>query len=155
MGESRARRFSNPRAYGGRELFVDDVPSIQDTRRLQHDHLGLFVGGSAMLDTAGHDCKLTRPQLDDLVPELDAKAASPDQKHLFHVIVVVPRECPLHLDQLDLLAVQLCHDLGLPVLREPGKFFSDVDGFHVALARGYRTLSHYKLYEGDAVTRLG
>jgi hypothetical protein len=25
--------------------------------------------------------------------------------------VVVPRECPLHLDQLDLLDVQLCHDL--------------------------------------------
>ena len=45
-----------------------------------------------MLDTAGHDDKLARPQLDNPVPELDAKAAPPDQKHLFHVVVVVPRE---------------------------------------------------------------
>ena len=54
--------FSNPRAHGCRELFVVDVPRIQDTRRLPQDHLGLFVGSRAMLDTAGHDDKLARPQ---------------------------------------------------------------------------------------------
>jgi hypothetical protein len=41
------------------------------------------------------------------VPELDAKAALPDQKQFVHVIVVVPRESPLHFDQLDrVLAVR-------------------------------------------------
>jgi hypothetical protein len=82
-----------------------------------------------MLDTTGHDDKLARPQFDNLVPELDAKAAAPDQKHFFHVIVVVPRECPLHLNQLDLVAVQLGYDLGLLLLREEGKLFVDVDAF--------------------------
>jgi hypothetical protein len=50
------------------------------------------------------------------------------------VVVVVPRECPLHLDQLHLLAVQLSHDLGLPLLREAGKLFGDVDAFHLSYA---------------------
>ena len=35
--------------------FGREAPRIQDTRRLQHDHLGLFIGSRAMLDTAGHD----------------------------------------------------------------------------------------------------
>jgi hypothetical protein len=35
--------------------------------------------------------------------------------------VVVPRECPLHLDQLHLLAVQLGHDLGLPLPLPPAQ----------------------------------
>src|SRR5215469_4073900 len=83
-----------------------------------------------MLDTAGHNDKFARSQLDNPVPELDPKAATPDQKHLFHVIVVVPRKGSLHLDQLDLLAIQLGHDLGLPLFRKPGKLFSDVDAFH-------------------------
>src|SRR6266478_7539216 len=84
-GEIRVWYFSNPHAHGCRERFVDDVPRIQDTRRLQQDHLGLFVGSSAMLDATGHDDKLARPQFYIPVPELDAKAALPDQKHLFHV----------------------------------------------------------------------
>jgi hypothetical protein len=87
-----------------------------------------------MLDAAGHDDEFARPQLDNSVPEFDAKAPSPNQKHLFHVIVAVPRECPLHLDQLYLLAVQLGHDLGLPLLREAGKLFGDVDAFHLCYA---------------------
>jgi hypothetical protein len=33
---------------------------------------------------------------------------------LFRVIVVVPRECPRIFEQLELLIVQLGHDLGLP-----------------------------------------
>ena len=76
------------------EFVVDDVPRIRDTRRLQQDHLGLFVGNSAMVDTAGHDDKFTRPKLDDPASELNAKAASPDQKHLLHIIVVVPGMSP-------------------------------------------------------------
>ncbi len=69
-----------------------------------------------MLDATGHDDKLARPQFYIPVPELDAKAALPDQKQFVHVIVVVLRESPLHFDQLDLLAVQLGHNLGLPLL---------------------------------------
>jgi hypothetical protein len=88
-----------------------------------------------MLDAAGHDDKLTRPQFDNPVPELDAKAASPDQKHFFHAIVVVPRECPMHLYKLHLLAIQLRYDLGLPLLRKAGKLFGDVDAFHSTSAR--------------------
>src|SRR5713101_7141270 len=102
-----------------------------------------------MLDTAGDDDELARPELDNPLPELDAKAASPDQEHLFHVVVVVPRECPLHLDQFDLLAVQLGHDLGLPLLREPGKLLGDVDTFHLLPSRaGSRTLSHRSRMRG-------
>jgi hypothetical protein len=71
--------------HGGRELLVDYVPCIQDSRRLQQDHLG----SSAMLDTAGHDDKLAWPQRHNPFPELDAKSPSPDQKHFFHIIVVM------------------------------------------------------------------
>jgi hypothetical protein len=74
--------LSNPCAYGGRELSVDHVSHIPDACRLQQDHFGLFVGSSAMLDAAGHNDEFARPQLDNPVPELDAKSPSPDQKHL-------------------------------------------------------------------------
>ena len=83
-GESRAWYFSNPRAHGCRERFVDDVPRIQDTRRLQHNHLGLFVGSSAMLDATGHDDKLARPQFYIPVPELESGLARPKTIRLRH-----------------------------------------------------------------------
>jgi hypothetical protein len=83
-----------------------------------------------MFDTTRDDDELSRPQLDDSVPELDTEATAPYEKHLFHVIVMVPGEDPLHLDQLDLLPVQLGHDLRLPLLRKLGKFLRDADTFH-------------------------
>jgi hypothetical protein len=63
------------------DLALDCLPSCGSRSpysghlRLQQDHLGLFVGSSAMLDTAGHYDKLAGPQLDHPVRELDAKAA--------------------------------------------------------------------------------
>jgi hypothetical protein len=98
-------------------------------------NFGLFV------DTAGHDDELARSQLDNPVPELDAKAATPNRKHLVDVIMVVPRKCSLHPDQLDLLAVQLGDDLGPPPLREASKLFGDVDAFYPlrALSAHYAT----------------
>jgi hypothetical protein len=102
-----------------------------------------------MLDTAGHDDKVARPQLDYPVPELDPKTAARPKNHLFHVIVVVRRECSLHLYQLHPLAVQLSHDLGLPLLRKSSKLFGNVDTFHThPLARGYGALSHISRMRG-------
>jgi hypothetical protein len=104
-----------------------------------------------MLDTPRHDDKLAWPQLDNPVPELDAKLPSPDKKHLFYVTVVMPWERPLHLDQLDLLAVQLDHDLGLPLLREAGKLFGDIDAFHTHPHAQIRSITpHYSLRAAPA-----
>jgi hypothetical protein len=49
----------------------------------------------------------------------------------------------LHLDQLDLLAVQLGHDLGPPLLRELGELFGDIDAsISPPFAWGYTTSSN-------------
>src|SRR5262249_42956169 len=51
------------------------------------------------------------------------------QEQLVLVLVMVPEELALELDQLDLLAVQLADDLGTPLVLEPGELFADVHFF--------------------------
>jgi len=64
------------------------------------------------------------------IPKLHAEAALDDEEHFVLVVVVVPDERPLKLDQLDLLAVQLADDFRLPLLAELRQLLGQVDFFH-------------------------
>src|SRR5688572_23925859 len=79
-----------------------------------------------MLDAAGHDKVLARPQLDDPIAELDTETALPDEEHFVAVVVPMPREHPLHLHRLDLLAIEAGDHLGPPLLGEGGELGCDV-----------------------------
>jgi len=53
-----------------------------------------------------------------VVLELDAQLAVDDQKQLVGVLMPVPDELALDLDELDLVVVDDGHDLGMPVVGE-------------------------------------
>ena len=108
---------SQPLQVGDRPL-VPHVAGVERRGRLEQQDVGLLVGHRAVLDAAGHDQERALLQPDVSVPELHAEAALHDEEKLILVVVVVPDERPLELDELHLLAVQLGDDLGLPLLAE-------------------------------------
>jgi hypothetical protein len=89
--------------------------------------ISAFVGAGAVLHAARHDDALARRHIDDMVAELDAEAALPHQEELFRVVMVVPGEFALDLDDLDLLAVGGGDDFRLPMLGEKAEFFGKAD----------------------------
>jgi hypothetical protein len=113
-----------------RKALVDDVARVPHRRRLEQDDLRLLIGGRSMLDAARHDQKLARAEMHALVPELDPEPAAPDEEQLVLGVLMVPRENALHLDQLDLLPVQLRHYLGAPMLGEAGEGLTELHGLH-------------------------
>ena len=77
--------------------------------------------------------RLAGSEVDDAVPELDAEAAAPDEEQLVLVVMVMPGEVALDLDELELLAVHLGHHLRPPKFGEARELLGDVDWVHVAL----------------------
>src|ERR1700719_2147022 len=64
------------------------------------------------------------------VAKFHAEAAFYDQKHFVFMVVVVPDERSVGLDQFDHLAVEFADDVGLVVFRDFGEFLGDVDLVH-------------------------
>jgi hypothetical protein len=59
-------------------------------------------------------------------PELHPETTLDDEKELVLLVVVVPDELTEELGQLDVLAVQLAHDLWLPLFVEERQLLLDV-----------------------------
>src|SRR5206468_4488629 len=102
---------------------VADVARVQRRRGLEEHDLDFLVRDRAMLHPARYDDKLTRPQLDDAIAQLQTKVATMHEKELIFVLVVMPHERTLELCELDLLAVQLTNDLGTPVVGKRRELF--------------------------------
>src|SRR5713226_10555254 len=83
-----------------------------------------------MLHAARNDDELSLLDPNMPVLQFHAEPTLYNQEKLVFVIVVVPNERPLKFDELDLLAVQLAHDLGTPVLPERTKLINKIDLFH-------------------------
>ena len=66
------------------------------------------------------------------VAELHPKAAFDHQEQFVFVFVVMKHEFPLQLIELQMLAVELSRDVGLPVLGDLGEFLGEVDLVHAA-----------------------
>ncbi len=67
------------------------------------------------------------------------EAAFDDEEHFVFVVVVMPDEFGVGLDQLDHLSVELGGDVGLVELGNFGEFLGDVDFVHGAFREaGFR-----------------
>jgi hypothetical protein len=79
---------------------VADVARVERRLRLDQDDLAVALGERAVLDPARNDDQLTG--LDDDVPvaELHAHPARDDEEQLVLVVVVVPDELAVELDDL-------------------------------------------------------
>src|SRR6185369_3764670 len=109
---------------------VADVPGVEGRGGLEEEDVGLYLGRRPVLDAARHDEHLSLVEDDVAVAQLHPQAPLDHQEQLVLVIVVVPDEGALELDQLDGLAVQLGHQLGGVVLLEQRKLLGDVDFLH-------------------------
>jgi hypothetical protein len=78
----------------------------------------LLLDDGPVLDATGHDQELALLQPHVTIPKLHAKPAFDDQEEFVLMVVVMPDEQPLELDQLDLLAVLFANDLRLPLVAE-------------------------------------
>jgi hypothetical protein len=70
----------------------------------------LFIGSRAMLDAAGHDEQLAWGELDVAVAQLDREPAGEDEEEVVGLVVLVPHELAVCLDDLDLVVVQIPDD---------------------------------------------
>ncbi len=108
-------------------MVVADIPGIERVGRLKYDDFRLLVSHSAMFDAPRHDEDFSLVQRHTAVPELHPHASLPDEKQLVLIVMMMPDEFPLELHELDLLAVEACHDLRAPMLGETGEFVVEID----------------------------
>ena len=78
----------------------------------------LAFGDGAVLDALRHDQQLAGIEDHLPVTELHPQPPGDDPEELVLVVVVVPDELPLELDDLHVRVVQLADDLGAPPLVE-------------------------------------
>lgn len=78
----------------------------------------LLVGDGAMLNPAWDHEEIPRPERDVPVAHLDRDATLEDEKEVVRLVVGVPDELALHLDDKKIVAVELANDARLPVTVE-------------------------------------
>jgi hypothetical protein len=100
------------------EYVVCDIAGVQHASRLETKNLGFFIGARPMLHPAWHYQAFARPQADNAVSEFDAKLSLPNHEELVFVLVMVPGELSLRLDDLDFLPVQIGNYLWPPMFVE-------------------------------------
>jgi hypothetical protein len=93
----------------------------------------LLLGDGPVFDATRHDQEFALFQPDVPIPKLHAKPAFDDEEEFVLVVVVVPDERPVELDQLDLLAVQLADDRRLPRVAERRQLLAEVHLLHDGL----------------------
>jgi len=93
-----------------------------------------------VLDPAWNDEELARIKRDDALAEMDFEMALENEEQLVFVLVVVPHELALELDELHVLAVELADDARTPVLRELPELLGEVYLLHEVSVFGTLTL---------------
>src|SRR5882724_11024172 len=111
------------------------VARVQRRHRLKQDHVDLLLCDRPMLGVARNDDEL--PLLDGYapIPKLHREPALLDQKEFVLVLVPVPDERALELDELHVVSVHLPDDLRVPMGREQGELLRQVDLIHASSAR--------------------
>jgi hypothetical protein len=89
--------------------------------------VSFLVGLGAVLHAPRHDEQLALPQLDVAVSKVDGQAPAHDEEEVVGLVVLVPDERPLHLDDLQLEVVQVADDPGLVGLAQELELLGEVD----------------------------
>ncbi len=105
------------------------LPVFNVEAGFEQQDMGLLLGDGPMLDTTGDNQELAFLEPDLPVPELHPESPFHHEEELVLVIVMVPDELALKLDQFELLAVQLADDLGAPRVVELGELLREVHFF--------------------------
>jgi hypothetical protein len=125
---------SYPVQLGDRPLVLH-VARVQRRTRLEQQNVGFLIGHWAVFDATRNDQELALLQPNMAIPELHAEPAFDHQEKLVLVVVVVPYEGGLELDQLHQLAVEFADNLRFPGVGETGEFFGEIYFVQVLASR--------------------
>jgi hypothetical protein len=87
--------------------FSASIAGVDDRARLEQKHRGFGIGLRTVLDTAGDDEELPRPEHHIAVSQLNGELSVEDQEELVGVGVPVPGELALELHDPDVVVVDL------------------------------------------------
>ena len=87
----------------------------------------LDIRARAVLDAAGDDVQLAGAQLDLAVAQLDHQAAAEHEEEVVGVLVAVPHELAQHLDDRDLVVVEVRDDARVKRRVEQRELLGEVD----------------------------
>jgi hypothetical protein len=99
--------YSQASRSTSRSSFSASVAGVDGAARLELQHRGFGVGARAVLNPAGHNEKLPRPQYDIAISHLDGQLSAEYQEELVSVGMPVPGELALDLHDPDLVVVDL------------------------------------------------
>jgi hypothetical protein len=117
---------------------------IGDPARLDQQQPDLVLGIGLVFDSFRHDEHFARRYVDRAIAEIDPENTFQHNEGLIRMLVIVPDEVALKLDDLELVVVHFGYDLRLPQLVEQFELSAEVDRFiaHLALRQ-----PSYKVYE--------
>jgi TfoX/Sxy family transcriptional regulator of competence genes len=115
--------------------FILYIACVQCRGWLKQQNVSFLLGYGSVFDATRNNQEFAFFQPDMAISKLHAKPAFYHQEKFIFVIVVMPDEWSLELDELDLLAVQFPGDLGLPGFGETGQFFGKAYLLHLLLLR--------------------
>jgi hypothetical protein len=99
--------------------------------------VNLLFGDRTMFDATGHDEELPLLQTDVTLPELHPESSFDHQEEFIFAVMLVPDKLTLELGQLDVLPVQLAHNLGAPVIVEESELFPDIHLGYPSASEGF------------------
>jgi hypothetical protein len=106
------------------------IPGVWRALRLDEKNMSFFICDGTMLDAFGHYKYFSRAQRDGSVSQLNGDAAAQHKKKIVRVIMLVPDKFALHFDDHEVMAVELPHDAGSPIICKRGQLVGQVYGFH-------------------------
>src|ERR1700693_3458977 len=109
---------------GARAAFMS---GIEHAARLDQQQLDLAFRTGLVLDAARHHEHFARRQMHRAVAEIDAQIALDDDERFVRILVIVPDEVALQLDDLEVIVVHFGDDLWLPLLVEQRELLAQVD----------------------------
>jgi hypothetical protein len=91
---------------------------IEHAARLDQQQFDLAVRKRLVLHAFGHNVHLAGAEIDASIPKIDAQPSLDDYEGLVGVLMIVPNEVAVDLDDLELVVVHLGDNLGLPLIVE-------------------------------------
>ena len=114
----------------GDGAFVHDVAGVERGGGFEEEEPAFLIGYGFVFDAARNDDEFAFFDPFVVVAVFHTKAAFDDEEQFVFMFVMMEDEFALDLVEFDVLAVEFGRDVGLPVFRDLGEFFGDIDLGH-------------------------
>src|SRR5271155_4009320 len=114
---------------------IADIASVESGRWFKEHNVDFLAGNRTVLSTSRYDHEFTLLQLHGFFAArrifvVHAKVAVYHQEQLVLLVMVMPDEFALKLNQLDVLPVQLAYDFRRPMILKRGELLRQIDLVH-------------------------